>query len=91
MNFFETENAKCILCEEVEYDDHLFKCKDPIMQDAQEEIIMDLCKSLKQINTSPSIIRTMKLYIQQWITNKKHTKHNTPTKHPTSPRNNTSH
>ena len=43
------------------------------MRDAQEEIIMDLCKSLKQINTSPSIIRTMKLYTQKWMLNKNHT------------------
>ena len=73
MNFFETENADCILCGEIEDDDHFFKCNDPIMQDAQEEIIMDLCKSLKKINTSPSIIRTMKLYIQKWMSNKNHT------------------
>ena len=48
MKFFETENAECILCGEVEDDNHLFKCNDPIMRDAQEEIITDLCSSLEK-------------------------------------------
>ena len=47
------------------------------MRDAQEEIILVLCKSLKQINTLPVIITTMTLYLQQWMKNKEHIQNTT--------------
>ena len=73
MNFFETENAECILCGEIEDDDHLFKCNDPIMRDAQEEIITDLCSSLAKIHISLTIIKILKIYIQKRMSSTLHT------------------
>ena len=65
MKFFETENAECSLCRDVEDNDHPFQCNDPIMRGSQEELITDLCSSLTKIHTSSSIIKTLKIFIRQ--------------------------
>ena len=67
MEYFENENTECILCGEVEDDDYPFQCNDPIMRDSQEETITNLCSSLNKIQTSPTIIKTIKIYTQRWI------------------------
>ena len=40
------------------------------MRDAQEETITNMCSSLLKIHTSPHIIKTIKIYTQQWMAEK---------------------
>ena len=73
MEYFENKNTECILCGEVKDNDHPFQCNDPIMRDSQEETITNLCSSLTKIQTSPTIIKTIKIYTQRWMSSSPHT------------------
>ena len=69
MEYDETENSECMLCNEIEDDDHPFQCNDPIMQDAQEETLEILKTSLTKIHTSTTITSTIITHLRQWMRN----------------------
>jgi hypothetical protein len=69
MEYKETEDSECQLCNEIEDDDHPFKCNDPTMQDAQEEGLEILKTSLTKIHTSTTITSTIITHLRQWMRN----------------------
>ena len=69
MEYEETEDSECFLCNEIEDDDHPFKCNDPTMQDAQEEALEILKTSLTKIHTSTIITSTIITHLRQWMRN----------------------
>ena len=69
MEYDETENSECVLCNEIEDDNHPFQCNDPIMQDVQEETLEILKTSLTKIHTSTTITSTIITHLRQWMRN----------------------